>query len=68
MEQKVTSPVFAVTCAKCLKTLLTTTRIIDPELREMERHLRTRHLSIRLSPAPAPGEVLDHYRVTPSRS
>jgi len=68
MEQKVTPPVFAVTCAKCLVTLLTTARITDPELREMERHLRTRHLSLRLSTSPAPGEVLDHYRVTPSRS
>ena len=66
MEQKLTPPAFAVTCAKCLVTLLTTARITDPELREMERHLRLRHLSIRLSAAPAPGEVLDHYRVTPS--
>ena len=67
MEQKVTPAVFAVTCAKCLVTLLTTARITDPELREMERHLRTRHLSLRLSAAPALGEVLDHYRVTPAR-
>jgi len=66
MEQKVIPPAFSVTCAKCLATLLTTARITDPELGEMERHLRTRHLSIRLSAAPAPGEVLDHYRVKPA--
>ena len=66
MEQQVTSPVFAVTCAKCHVTLLTTRRIADPELHEMEHHLRRQHLSLRLSAAPAPGEVLDHYRVTPS--
>ena len=66
MEQQATAPAFAVTCAKCQVTLLTTARISDPELHEMERHLRLRHLSLRLSAAPPPGEVLDHYRVTPS--
>ena len=67
MEQKATSPVFAVTCAKCRVTLLTTPRITDPELQGMEKHLRLRHPDVRLSGAAALGEVLDHYRVTPTR-
>ena len=67
MEPNNTSPVFAVTCAKCHVTLLTTPRITDPELQGMEKHLRQRHPDVRLSGVPALGEVLDHYRVTPSQ-
>ena len=67
MERKATSPVFAVTCAKCHVTLLTTPRITDPELQGMEKHLRLRHPDVRLSRVPALGEILDHYRVTPSQ-
>ena len=67
MEQKATSLVFAVTCTKCHVTLLTTPRITDPEVQGMEKHLRLRHPDVRLSGVPALGEVLDHYRVTPSQ-
>jgi hypothetical protein len=67
MEQKATSLVFAVTCAKCHVTLLTTPRITDPEVQGMEKHLRLRHPDVRLRGEVALGEVLDHYRVTPSQ-
>jgi len=67
MEPNNTSPVFAVSCAKCRVILLTTPRITDPELQGMEKHLRQRHPDVRLSGVPALGEVLDHYRVTPSQ-
>jgi len=67
MEPNNTSPVFAVSCAKCRVILLTTPRITDPEVQGMEKHLRLRHPDVRLSGEVALGEVLDHYRVTPSQ-
>ena len=60
------SAVFAVTCARYRATLLTTRRISDPELQQMENHLRVRHPDLRLGTTAASGQVLDHFRVMPT--
>ena len=57
---------FAVTCVTCRSTLVTTRRIRDPEVQQMEDHLRDRHPDLEFDPPSPLGWILEHYWVTRS--
>ena len=57
------SMVFAVACSGCARSLLTATRIGDPEIAMLEAHLRACRESEALGAAPYLGEIMRRIRV-----
>ena len=57
---------FEVTCSHC-PMHLAVDRIRQPEITVMTTHLREEHLELGLNERAMLGEVLEHYRVRPTR-
>ena len=57
---------FTVACKSCVMRLVVD-RIRDAEAMAMANHLREHHPELGVSRAAALGEMLDHYRVTPTQ-
>jgi len=57
---------FEVACGYCVLRLVVD-RIRDAEATEMRDHLRERHPELRLGATAGLGDMLDNYRVTPTR-
>ena len=58
---------FEVACLRCGAVLLLVDCIRDAEAATMAEHLRERHPELRLGATVGVGDVLDNYRVTPTR-
>ena len=58
---------FEVVCLCCGAVLLLVERIRDAEAATMAAHLREGHPELRLGATVGVGDVLDNYRVTPTR-
>ena len=58
---------FEVVCLRCGAVLVLVERIGDAEAATMAGHLRECHPELRLGATVGVGEVLDNYRVTPTR-
>ncbi|PYP91801.1 MAG: hypothetical protein DMD34_15450 [Gemmatimonadetes bacterium] len=58
---------FEVACLRCGAVLLLVDCIRDAEAATMAAHLRECHPELRLGATVGVGDVLDNYRVTPTR-
>ena len=58
---------FEVACLRCGAVLLLVERMRDAEAATMTAHLRESHPELRLGATAGLGDVLDNYRVTPTR-
>ena len=58
---------FVVACLRCGAVLLLVDRIRDAEAATMAEHLRECHPELRLGATVGVGDVLDNYRVRPTR-
>jgi hypothetical protein len=58
---------FEVACSRCGEVLLRVDRICDAEAATMAAHLREYHPELHLGATVRVGDMLDNYRVTPTR-